>query len=90
MSQELETMANYVVQLKLPEVTSQKPTGGSGGDGSGAGTKRGQDPDLLGDPSVQDSLKAAGYELTPADPMLVPMSGVRNSQLLIERNNLNY
>jgi hypothetical protein len=90
MSQELETMANYVLQLKLPKVTSKMATdkpGGGGGGGSGAGTKRGQDPDLLGDPSVQNSLKEAGYELTPADPMLVPISGVRNSHLLAERNN---
>jgi hypothetical protein len=93
MSQELKTMANFVVQLNLSRLTSRKPLdqpgGGGDGDGGGggrgrgrgrgrgAGTKRGQDPDLLGDPVVQESLEAAGYVLTPTDSMLVSMSGVR-------------
>jgi hypothetical protein len=94
MSQELKTMGNFVVQLNLSRLTSKPPDqpggGGDGGGGSrghGAGTKRGQDPDLLGDPVVQELLKAARYELTPTDPILVPMSGVRPSHLLVERNN---
>jgi hypothetical protein len=93
MSQELKTMANFV-KLNLSGLTSLKPPDQPGGDGGGGlgrgrgvGTKRGQDPDLLGDPVVQDSLKAAGYEFTPTDPMLVPMSGVRTSYLLVEKNS---
>jgi hypothetical protein len=78
MSWELERMANSVAELDMDSLTSKKPTdkpggggGGSGGGrGRGAGTKRGQDPDFLGDSPVQDLLKAAGYELTPTDPML--------------------
>jgi hypothetical protein len=85
MSQELQTMANAVIKQKMRPLTDQKGKPGGGGTVT---AQQGQDSGLLGDSTVQDSLKAAGYELTPADPMLVPLAGVlRASHPLIERND---
>jgi hypothetical protein len=61
-----------------------------GADDGGADTAQGHSaPGHLGNPSVQGSLQAAGYEyeLMPTDGMLVPITRVRTSHLLVERIN---
>jgi hypothetical protein len=85
---ELAKIQNEVSENVYPSLTSgrgRKRKRGADGGGADIGQQAASGP--LEDPSVQASLKEAGYELTPTDSMLVPITPVRTSLLLPERSD---
>jgi hypothetical protein len=80
------------IEYKVTENVYHSLTSGRGrkrkrdADGGGADTQHAASGPL-GDRSVQASLKEAGYELTPTDSMLVPITPVSTLHLLPERND---
>jgi hypothetical protein len=86
---ELTKIENEVPENVYPSLTSGRGRKRKrGADGGGANTDQQHAASgPLGDRSVQASLKEAGYELTPTDSMLVPITPVRTSHLLPERSD---
>jgi hypothetical protein len=87
---ELEKIKDAVPGNHYPALTSgRKRKRDGGGGGGGADTPRQHPaPSPLGDPSrsLEESLKAAGYELMPTDSMLVPITQVSGSHVLVKRS----
>jgi hypothetical protein len=82
---ELARIQNGVPENEYPSLTSGRGRKRKcDTDGGGADTEQQAASGPLGDPSMQASLKEAGYELTPTDSMLVPLTPVRTSHLLPE------
>jgi len=86
---ELAKIENEVSENVYPSLTSGRGRKRErGADGGGADVDQQHAASgPLGDPSVQASLKEAGYELTPTDSMLVPITPVCTSHLLPERSD---
>jgi hypothetical protein len=84
---ELSQIQNVVSENAYPSLTSGRDRKRKrGADGGGAGQQNAPSGPL-GEPSVQASLKEAGYQLTPTDNMLVPITPVRTPHLLPERSD---